>query len=163
MAWLSAARGVRRWRTQLLDSVHRRAEAEENLRKAHAELEVRVEERTADLAKTNETLQTEISERRRAEWQLNIQYVISRVLTESSTLKEASARILQTVCENLNWAVGEFYTLDRRAGVLQFDDMWSAPNAEMDAFLAFSRQTTFARGVGLPGRVWESGKPIWMS
>ena len=66
VAWLSAARGVRRWRAQLLDSFHRRAEAEENLRKAHAELEVRVKERTADLAKTNETLQAEISERKRA-------------------------------------------------------------------------------------------------
>ena len=163
VAWLSAARGVRRWRAQLLDSFHRRAEAEENLRKAHAELEVRVKERTADLAKTNETLQAEISERKRAEWQLNIQYAVSRVLTESSTLKEASARILQTVCENLNWEVGEFYTVDRRAGVMRFDDMWSAPNAQIDAFITLSRQTTFARGIGLPGRVWASGKPIWIS
>ena len=162
VAWLSAARGVRRWRVQLLDSFHRRAEAEENLRKAHAELEVRVKERTADLAKTNETLQAEISEHKRAEWQLNIQYAVSRVLTESSTLKEASAGILQTICENLNWEVGEFYTVDRRAGVMRFDDMWSAPNAQIDAFITLSRQTTFARGIGLPGRVWASGKPIWI-
>jgi len=162
VAWFSAARGVRRWRAQLLDSVHRRSEAEENLRKTHAELEVRVKERTADLAETNETLQAEISERKRAEWQLNIQYAISRVLMESSTLKEASARILQTVCEILNWKVGEFYTVDRRAGVMQFDDTWSAPNAQIDAFTTLSRQTTFVRGIGLPGRVWASGKAIWI-
>jgi two-component system cell cycle sensor histidine kinase/response regulator CckA len=162
VAWFSAARGVRRWRAQLLDSVHRRSEAEENLRRTHAELEVRVKERTADLAKTNETLQAEISERKRAEWQLNIQYAISRVLMESSTLKEASARILQTVCEILNWKVGEFYTVDRRAGVMQFDDTWSVPNAQIDAFTTLSRKTTFVRGIGLPGRVWASGKAIWI-
>ena len=162
VAWFSAARGVRQWRAQLLDNVHRRSEAEENLRKTHAELEVRVEERTADLAETNEALQAEISERKRAEWQLNIQYAISRVLMESSTLKEASARILQTVCENLNWKVGEFYTVDRRAGVMQFDDTWSAPNAQIDAFTTLSQQTTFVRGIGLPGRVWASGKAIWI-
>jgi two-component system cell cycle sensor histidine kinase/response regulator CckA len=162
VAWWSAARGVRGWRAQLLESFHRRAEAEQNLREAHAKLETRVKERTADLAKTNENLQAEISERKRAEWQLNIQYAISRVLTESSTLKEASARILQTVCENLNWQVGEFYSVDRRAEVLRFDDLWSAPNAQIDPFIARSRQTTFVRGVGLPGRVWASGKPIWI-
>src|ERR1035437_2126638 len=73
VAWLSAARGVRRWRARLLDSLHQRAEAEENLRKAHANLEVQVQERTADLANTNETLQAEISERKRAEEQLRVQ------------------------------------------------------------------------------------------
>ena len=104
----------------------------------------------------------DISERKQAEWQLNIQHAISRVLAESSTLKEASARILQTVCENLKWDVGEFWNVDQRAGVLRFDDMWIAPNIRADDFVAFSRQMTFARGVGLPGRVWESGKPVWI-
>ncbi len=114
------------------------------------------------LAKTNETLQTEIVERKRAEWQLSIQYAISRVLTESSTLKEASAEILQIVCAKLNWQLGEFYTLDRQAGLMRSDDIWSASNPEMDEFVTLTRQTTFARGAGLPGRVWESGKPVWI-
>ena len=73
VAWLSAARGVRRWRAQLLDSFHRRAEAEENLRKAHAELEVRVKERTAELANANEALQAENTERKSTEEQLRVQ------------------------------------------------------------------------------------------
>jgi PAS domain S-box-containing protein len=66
-AWCSAARGVQRWRVQLLESFRRRTEAEENLRQAHAELEVRVEDRTAALAETNEALHAEISVRQRAE------------------------------------------------------------------------------------------------
>jgi PAS domain S-box-containing protein len=41
--------------------------AEEALRKAHDELEMRVDERTAELVKTNERLKREIEERKRAE------------------------------------------------------------------------------------------------
>jgi PAS domain S-box-containing protein len=44
-----------------------RSEAEKALKKAHDELEKRVEERTADLAKANKKLRLEIEERKRAE------------------------------------------------------------------------------------------------
>src|SRR5713226_4376160 len=47
-----------------------RKRAEEALRIAHGELEKRVEERTADLAKANESLRAEILERKRAEKEL---------------------------------------------------------------------------------------------
>jgi PAS domain S-box-containing protein len=85
VAWLSAARGVRRWRARLLDSLRQRAEAEENLREAHASLEVRVQERTADLANTNETLQAEISERKQAEEALHRSETKFRTLYNSTS------------------------------------------------------------------------------
>ena len=47
--------------------VTERKQAEEALRKAHDELEIRVRERTAELSSANEQLQQEISERKQAE------------------------------------------------------------------------------------------------
>ena len=44
-----------------------RKQAEEALRKAHDELEVRVEERTAELARANKVLESEIAERKKEE------------------------------------------------------------------------------------------------
>jgi len=53
-----------------------RKRAEEALRKAHSELEGRVQERTAELTHANESLRAEIAERKRAEndlWRLQIE------------------------------------------------------------------------------------------
>jgi PAS domain S-box-containing protein len=49
-----------------------RKEAEEALRRAHEELEMRVEERTRQLKKANERLEVEVMERRRAEADLSL-------------------------------------------------------------------------------------------
>lgn len=59
--------GYRTMRDQALAELRERNEVEEELRKTHEELELRIKERTADLISLNEQLQEEIIERKRAE------------------------------------------------------------------------------------------------
>jgi PAS domain S-box-containing protein len=67
LAWFSTVRGMQRWRRTLERTVSERAGAERSLRRARDELEVRVQQRTAELAATNNAMLTENAERVRSE------------------------------------------------------------------------------------------------
>lgn len=67
-----------------------RHRAEENLRRAHAELERRVEERTRELARANERLQQELRERQAAEDQ--IKALLKQLLTVQEDERRRIAR-----------------------------------------------------------------------
>jgi two-component system, cell cycle sensor histidine kinase and response regulator CckA len=127
------------------------------------DLEEMVAERTSGLRQANEELQIEIDKRKKNEQKLNVEYAISRVLAEASTVEEAASQVLQSICENLSLDVGELWIVDPRESVLRWAEMWSAPNLQVDEFKTVSRQMTFARGIGLAGRVWDSGRPAWIS
>ena len=99
----------------------------------------------------------------RAAQQLAAEYVSARALAESATLAEAVTRILQALCEELGWDYGAIWSLDADSGILRCVDTWHLPGLAVPEFDAVTRGTTFARGVGLPGRVWATGEPAWLS
>ena len=86
-----------RW--QLRD-ITRRKHGEEALRQAHAELESRVQARTADLAQANEALRAEVAERKAAEQALRVALEKYRVLFESLplgiTVSDHAGQIVET-------------------------------------------------------------------
>lgn len=104
----------------------------------------------------------DITERRRAERSLALQYAVTRVLSEALTLEEAVPKIMQAVGESLDWELGVFWRLDKYAGVLRCLDHWRASTLAADEFIAEMKHQTFTLGVGLPGRIWERGRPVWI-
>lgn len=105
---------------------------------------------------------TDITEQKGGEQRLRVQHAITRVLAEVTTLKEAAAVILETICEPLGWNLGILWIVDRPMNVLRCMDSWAQANTEVEAFEAASRQRTLARGIGLPGRVWAMGDSAWI-
>jgi len=61
----------RRWKDAKIE-VSEQATIKEALRRLHGELEIRVQQRTAELSKTNQSLQNEIAERKRTEQALKL-------------------------------------------------------------------------------------------
>lgn len=105
----------------------------------------------------------DITERRQAEKRVAAQHAVTRVLAESSSLDEAASGLLQVVCENMHWEVGTLWRVDQSAGVLRCVEQWHVPSFDAGEFRAFTTSITFAPGQGMPGRVWQTGEPFWVS
>ncbi len=104
----------------------------------------------------------DISERKRAEQRLKAQFAVSRVLGEGGTLQETATGVLREISSALGWSRGALWLVDERAGILGSFAHWRSPQSAPSAFDERSRSETFRRGVGLPGRVWEAGAPLWI-
>ena len=91
-----------------------------------------------------------------------IEHVAARALLEATTIDEAAAGILQSVCETLGWAHGAMWVVDRSTETLRCARIWNPPSVHLPEFGKISRETTFTRGTGLPGRVWATGEPAWI-
>jgi PAS domain S-box-containing protein len=104
----------------------------------------------------------DITEEKRTDRRRAAQYAIARVLAESVTLAEAAPKLLQAVCESVDWQLGVFWSVEKHANLLRCVDIWAAPLFTPEEFSAVTKVMTFPSGIGLPGRVWESRKPSWI-
>ena len=105
----------------------------------------------------------DISDRKRTQQRQSAQYAIAQVLAEASTWVDAVPAILQALCESLGWQVGTIWTLNPQDNHLHSFQSWHLPGLELQEFLDLTAQITFAPGVGLPGRIWQSRQPAWIS
>lgn len=106
----------------------------------------------------------DITERKLGELRQNVQHTVTRALAESATLSEAAPRILQAVCDTLDWDMGEFWHLDASGRTLYHVEtqMRSRP-ATPWVEEAGRTGIQLAAGEGLAGQAWEAGKPVWIA
>jgi PAS domain S-box-containing protein len=104
----------------------------------------------------------DITERKRAEQHLLVRDAVSRALADSGSLKETAPRIIQAVCDVTGWETGAVWDVNHTSRELYCVDFWHRRSFRVPAFEAASRQLTCRRGIGLPGRVWLTGKPAWV-
>jgi len=105
----------------------------------------------------------DITRRKRSERRLAAQYETTRVLAEADTLVHANAKILETICESLDWDYGVLWRVDSHTQRLRCATIWHRPAASAPEFEALCRKLSLERGSGLPGRVWENAQPAWIS
>ncbi|QZZ19186.1 response regulator [Leptothermofonsia sichuanensis E412] len=104
-----------------------------------------------------------LNQRRRVDQRLRIQYATARTLAEASSLQEAAPSILQEICENLKWDLGNLWLVNPHTNCLEFVQSWSHHPTRTSEFETESQRLTFAPGVGMSGQVWSTGQPIWIA
>jgi PAS domain S-box-containing protein len=136
---------------------------------------------TASLRKLDNTLEyaivtgTDITASKRAEQRQSVQHSITRILAESATVEKALQNSIKAICHALKWDLGELW-MPEGAELMQHNNtdftnfpslictnFWSNPSLELPEYMAEIGLFTFKVGVGLPGRIWETGWPYWIS
>jgi signal transduction histidine kinase len=121
------------------------------------ELEKSVQQRTAELKKTNSKL-----ERESAYVQLHKDIAIAA--NETIGLKDTLNVCLEKICAHANWPVGHVYLIpNQTSNWLEPAKIWFLENSSrFDTFRKISEATPFGPGMGLPGRVLISKQPEWI-
>ena len=99
----------------------------------------------------------------RTERRLRLQYVVTRVLAETSSLPDAVHQLLQSICVIERWHLGMLWRVDRDKRHLRLAGEWHSPSLDASTLVPICRRTFYPEGTGLPGSVWASGKPMWIS
>ncbi|MEO6028125.1 MAG: GAF domain-containing sensor histidine kinase [Candidatus Binatia bacterium] len=100
-------------------------------------------------------------ERARVEAELRVLQSVSLEVGAAADPESALTIVLRRICEASGWLVGQAWTPAPNGEILACAAWWSG-DATLAAFHAENRVFTFARGVGLPGRVWATGQPAWI-
>ncbi|HWS31670.1 MAG TPA: ATP-binding protein [Actinoplanes sp.] len=100
----------------------------------------------------------EVTALRRVERFRNCHIAVEHVLKMHRSIGEATPEVLRAVTATLGWPSAELFVIDDATGLLQAAGHWDSSGLESEGFFGH----TPVRGQGITGRVWESGRPIWV-
>ena len=105
----------------------------------------------------------DITERKRTEQSLELEYAVARCLDGADNTAEALRAVIRAICQTQDWECGRFLRVDDAAGVLRLVEYWSVADGAIQGLLAASQGITYGPGVGMSGKVWQSGQPLWIA
>jgi two-component system, cell cycle sensor histidine kinase and response regulator CckA len=106
----------------------------------------------------------DISDRKRAEREISLLQSLALAISESRSMTEALTLTIQTICEAAEWDYGEVWLPEATPEGEQLRPIltWSRPDRGFEAVEAACEGLSFNLGRGLPGRVWQAKKTIWL-
>ena len=90
-----------------------------------------------------------------------VEHSVARILAERDQPVEVYEAVLEVVGSSLGWELGAVWESGRGDRRLRCIRTWHAGEGAPE-FQALNERITLLPGEGLPGRVFESGEPVWM-
>lgn len=107
---------------------------------------------------------THVTKTAQLEQRLAIEHAVTRTLEESSSIGEASERIIRAVCETLGWTCGARWALDAESDTMRCAETWGVASPVIDAFFEAARTIRPTREPGgLIRRSWLEDEPVWIA
>ncbi len=125
--------------------------------------------RQAKIEATNEIITAEVRDRTadlaRQTMEANLLHRAAEVAAETDSFDDAIQQVVHLVCEMTGWPVGHVYEPEPNAPDVLFPTtIWHLADANrFEIFREVTERTKFKIGVGLPGRILESGEPAWIA
>jgi two-component system cell cycle sensor histidine kinase/response regulator CckA len=95
---------------------------------------------------------------------LELLYECSLLAQRDMPLEETLGRCLSIICRLTDWEVGHVYLPDHvNRGQLISSEIWHFASERYQELATTTAHFVFTKGQGLPGRIWESGEPEWIS
>ena len=104
----------------------------------------------------------DLTEKKRTERQLSVHSTLTQILSTSRNLEEGAPRILELICQTFEAAVATIWMVDKDREVMRCVDIWHQPLPELMDFKLETYSRRVSIGEGIPGRVWFTGRPVWI-
>jgi two-component system, sensor histidine kinase and response regulator len=104
----------------------------------------------------------DLTERKQAEKQRQLQYEVARLLAAASSVADAAPRVLEAIGQTQGWPVGLLWQADPAVGMLRCVGGWCAEPRFAD-LVSQARLTMHPPGSGLAGRAWSRRELRWSS
>ena len=89
---------------------------------------------------------------------------MARVLASAPDEDDAHPRLLAAIGAALGWDYGALWTpVDADGSFLRCEHTWEGTSTPVAAFAEASRSVVLAAGQGMPGEVWQTGRPAWIA
>jgi diguanylate cyclase (GGDEF)-like protein/PAS domain S-box-containing protein len=107
-----------------------------------------------------QTVAVNIRDRKRAEVLQAARFAVTQALVTSPGWDKAAPSVLEGLCMALDWELAEYWEVDAERQTMHFVTAWKRPGRDTTSYEITAAQTSYRRGEGLAGRVWESGAPV---
>jgi len=105
---------------------------------------------------------TDITEQKQKETEIRLLLAATDAINRSLDFQNAITVILELFCVNIGWDFAEAWIPNAEGTFLESSDGWYTKDRSLEQFRNLSKNYQYPPGVGLPGRIWSTGKLEWI-